>query len=262
MERGAFCEIQVKGSLDARWSAFFEPLALVPLDDGNLILGTIRDQSELFGLLLRIRDMGLELMSVKVDPDRVTQAPQPAQPFPVLTTERLLLRAFNPGDAPAVLDILGRPEVNEWLETDTLRSPEEAEARVRSRMRLFEDGMGVRWAIALRDAPARVIGSCGYFSVRRGTQTYETGYELHPDYWNQGLITEALRAILRFGFDPQARMPVHRMEALVIPDNGASVRVLEKLGFSREGMRREFGFWKGRYQDVALYALLNEGQRP
>jgi ribosomal-protein-alanine N-acetyltransferase len=52
-------------------------------------------------------------------------------------------------------------------------------------------------------------------------------------------------------------MPVHRIEALVIPDNGGSIRVLEKLGFDREGVRREFGFWKGRYQDVYLYALLN-----
>jgi len=104
-----------------------------------------------------------------------------------------------------------------------------------------------------------VIGSCGYCSVRRGTQTYEIGFELHPDYWNQDMMTEALQAILQFGFDPEARMPVHRMEALVIPGNGASIRVLEKLGFSCEGVRREFGFWKERYHDVALYALLSQG---
>ncbi len=149
-------------------------MGLSPLEDGNVLSGTIRDQSELFGILLRIRDMGLELMSVTHD-------------------------------------------------------------------------------------PARVIGSCGYFSVRRGTQTYEIGYELHPDYWCRGLMTEALPAILRFGFDPQARLPVHRTEALVIPDHGASIRVLEKLGFSCEGVRREFGFWKERYHDVALYARLSQG---
>jgi len=52
-------------------------------------------------------------------------------------------------------------------------------------------------------------------------------------------------------------MPVHRIEALVTPNNTGSIRLLEKLGFCQEGLRREFGFWKGCYQDVYLYALLN-----
>lgn len=177
--------------------------------------------------------------------------------FPVLTTQRLILREFSLDDAQAVFDILRRADVNEWLETEPLQSINEAEARVKSRMNLFKDKMGCRWAIALRENPALMIGSCGYFSVRRGTQTVETGYELHPDHWHKGFMTEALQAMIRFSFGPQDLMPVHRIEALVIPDNGGSIRVLEKLGFDREGVRREFGFWKGRYQDVYLYALLN-----
>ena len=190
--------------------------------------------------------------------------PGHARAFPDLSTERLLLREFRLEDAPAVLAILGREDVNEWLETDTLRSLEEAEGRVRTRMSLFRDGMGCRWAITLKSQPARMVGSCGYFSVRRGTRTMEAGYELHPDFWRQGLMTEALRAMIGLSFSPQAPRPVHRIEAIVAPENTASLRLLEKLGFEREGLRREFGFWKGRYQDVYLYALVDRrgGARP
>lgn len=177
-------------------------------------------------------------------------------PFPELTTDRLLLREFRMEDAKAVFNILRRKDVNQYLETDTLRSVKEAEERLISRIGLFKDRMGYRWAITLRENPSHVIGSCGYFSVRRGTQTMEMGYELHPDFWNKGIMTEALYAMLGFSFSAQNPYPAHRMEALVIPENLISIRILEKLGFAREGVRREFGLWKGRYHDVYLYALL------
>jgi len=177
--------------------------------------------------------------------------------FPTLTTERLLLREFSLSDVPAVFDILSRADVNEWLETDAMTYIEEAEARVKGRMGLFHDKLGLRWAITLCEEPGKLIGSCGFFSVRRGTQTVETGYELHPAFWGKGIISEALRVMISFAFSAQDLFPVHRIEALVEPGNTASIRVLEKLGFLCEGVRREFGFWKGHYQDVYLYALLN-----
>jgi ribosomal-protein-alanine N-acetyltransferase len=157
-----------------------------------------------------------------------------------------------------VFDILCREAVNQWLETDALKSVQGAEERIQSRINLFHDKMGFRWAVTLRENPAKVMGSCGYFSVRRGTQTVETGYELHPDYWRQGIMSEAPQVMIVFSFGTQNLMPVHRIEALVAPGNIASIRILEKFGFFKEGMRCEFGFWKGHYQDVFLYALLNK----
>lgn len=188
--------------------------------------------------------------------DKTTDFSQPPL-FPVLTTQRLLLREINPNDAQAVFEIMRREDVNTWLETEPLKSIEEAEARVRGRMNLFYDKLGFRWAITLREDPGQLIGSCGFFSVRRGTQSVETGYDLHPTFWGQGFMSEALRAMVDFAFGNQDIFPVHRIEALIAPGNGASIRVLEKLGFVREGTRREFFFWDGRYQDVYIYALLN-----
>ena len=64
MEKETIYEIRVKGTLDASWSTWFAPLALVSQQDETLIVGPIQDQSELFGVLLKIRDMGLQLISV------------------------------------------------------------------------------------------------------------------------------------------------------------------------------------------------------
>jgi ribosomal-protein-alanine N-acetyltransferase len=90
----------------------------------------------------------------------------------------------------------------------------------------------------------------------------ELGYELHPDHWRKGLMTEALQAVLEFGFHGGATPVVHRMEALVDSRNTASIRLLEKLGFQMEGVRRHFGFWKGFYVDVLLFAMLNTDENP
>ncbi len=182
-------------------------------------------------------------------------------PFPVLETRRLLLREFQLEDAPAVLEMYTRPDLTRWLEQEPMTSLAEAEQRVRARMGLFERGMGCRWAITFKDQPDDIIGSCGYFSVRIHTHTYEMGYDLHPDYWRQGMMTEALTAILDNSFLPGAVYPVHRLEALVDPGNNASIGLLAKLGFNRESTRREFGYWKGTYRDVVVFALLKQEWR-
>ena len=178
--------------------------------------------------------------------------------FPVLHTERLLLREFQEQDATAVFEIFRREDVDRFVGGERMQSFAEAEERVKTRLNLFRNRMGVRWAITLLGNPTQLIGSCGYFNLRKGTETREMGYELHPDYWNRGMITEALHAVLEFAFNTRTPAHVHRMEAIVFPENIPSIRVLEKLGFTCEGIRREFGFWKDRFQDVCLYALLEQ----
>jgi len=176
--------------------------------------------------------------------------------FPVLETERLQLREFNLTDVQVIFEMFTRADINEWLNHEPMQAVEEAEQRVRDRIRLFERGFGYRWAITLKDTPETVIGSCGYFHVRIFTETYEMGYEIHPDHWRKGIMTEALTAMLDYSFSETALKPVHRLEALVDPKNVASIGLLKKLGFQKEGLRREFGYWKGKYQDVILFALL------
>jgi methylmalonyl-CoA/ethylmalonyl-CoA epimerase len=178
--------------------------------------------------------------------------------FPVLSTPRLLLRAFEPTDAPAVFEMYTRKDLVQWIEHETMVSIREAEERVSNRISLFEKGWGYRWAVTFKDDPEKVIGSCGYFGVRIGTHTVEMGFDLHPDYWRQGIMTEALTAVLNFTYSEACMMPVHRIEALVDPQNIASINLLSKLGFTTECLRRSFGYWKGGYQDVKMLALLKD----
>jgi ribosomal-protein-alanine N-acetyltransferase len=79
------------------------------------------------------------------------------------------------------------------------------------------------------------------------------GYDLWPDYWGQGLMPEALRALLRYGFEV---MELNRVEATTHTENQRSMRVLEKLGFQREGVLRDYYCREGMYNDQVLFSLL------
>jgi ribosomal-protein-alanine N-acetyltransferase len=84
----------------------------------------------------------------------------------------------------------------------------------------------------------------------------EIGYELAPEWWGRGAMTEALGAALRFGF---TSMGLHSVEAHIHPDNTGSQRVLEKLGFVQEGYFRENynDLVEGRFTDTAVFSLLS-----
>ncbi len=181
--------------------------------------------------------------------------------FPILVTERLILREFSEKDVPAIFEMYSRQDMNQYLEHEPMKSIEEAEVRVQKRINLFKNGWGGRWAIAFKDQSEKVIGSCGYFHVRIGTHTVEIGFEVHPEYWHQGIMTEAMTAILDYSFSKEAFQTVNRVEALVDPGNQASLALLQNLGFVIEGTRRKFGFWGGVYHDVKFLALLREDWR-
>jgi ribosomal-protein-alanine N-acetyltransferase len=144
------------------------------------------------------------------------------------------------------------------MEHEPMHSIDQAEKRVKGRISLFEKGLGCRWAITFKNNPKDVIGSCGYFSVRVGSQTMEIGFDIHPDHWRRGIMTEALTAVLDYSFGESAYFPVNRVEALVDPSNKNSIKLLTRLGFIDECTRREFGYWKGAYQDVKVFALLRK----
>jgi len=100
---------------------------------------------------------------------------------------------------------------------------------------------------------AKIIGTCGFNFWNKQYSSSPLGYDLLPSYWNKGIITEAVKEILRFGFE---EMKLNRVQAITFPENVASTRVLEKLGFQNEGTLREWGYFKGRFQDVYCHSLL------
>ena len=112
----------------------------------------------------------------------------------------------------------------------------------------------MRWAIANR-ANGQLIGTGGFWRLIKPHFRAEIGYELAPEWWGQGVMTEALGAMLGFGF---TRMGLHSVEAQIHPDNSGSRRVLEKLGFVQEGYFHE-NFYdpvEAQFTDTAVFGLL------
>lgn len=174
--------------------------------------------------------------------------------FPVLETERLVLRAPAPADAPAIFRIMGDPRVMRYFGSPPMASLEAAERRVAGLAEDFAALSGVRWAITLRDE-GELIGTCGFWRLIKEHDRAEVGYELDPAYWGQGIMPEALGAALGFGF---TEMGLHSVEAQIDPENAGSRRVLEKLGFVQEGYFRESYYDPnvGRFTDAAVFSLL------
>ena len=173
--------------------------------------------------------------------------------FPELSTPRLRMRETRPGDAQAVFDILSQPEVTRFYSLSPLTRIEEAQEIIARRAQGFARRQRIRWAIARLEDDG-VIGSCGYVHWVPEAARAEIGYELAPAHQGQGVMQEALTAMLAFGF---GSMHLHRIEALVMPDNTASLGLLSRLGFQSEGLLRRYGFWKGEFHDLTMLSLLS-----
>jgi [ribosomal protein S5]-alanine N-acetyltransferase len=194
---------------------------------------------------------------VQVVPESGTDSAMSDEPeFPVLTTPNLRLRRITPEDSRAVLGLFSEPAVVEYYDLPTFRELAEAERLVSSWSERWVARAGIRWAIT-RAASGGFIGTCGFNAWSAAMKNATIGYDLIPDAWGRGYASEAIRAMVAAAF--RGALPcgaVHRIQADVMPENARSRRVLERLGFQLEGVRRGAGFWKGRHHDLACYSLL------
>lgn len=175
--------------------------------------------------------------------------------FPTLETERFLLRAVTLDDVADIFRIMSDPRVTRYFGTPPMTGSEQAQQRVQAIQTAFQEQAGVRWAIAER-VSGQLIGSAGFWRLIKPHDRAEVGYELAPEWWGQGVMPEALAAMLDFGF---ARMGLHSVEAQIHPDNSGSRRVLEKLGFVQEGYFHE-NFYDpvdAQFTDTAVFSLLS-----
>ena len=172
--------------------------------------------------------------------------------FPTLVTERLTLRELLLSDAPDVLIFRGDPEVQKY-DDPILHNVGEVQAFIEEIRAEYTAQEGLAWAVTLNNSDT-VLGLFGFHHWNKYHRRAEVGYGLARVYWGQGIGSEAVRAIVRFGFE---QMDLNRIYAGTIADNHESVRLLEKVGFQREGTRRKHS-WEddGTFHDSALYGLL------
>ncbi len=113
---------------------------------------------------------------------------------------------------------------------------------------------GIRWALVERPS-GLVIGTCGFHRLSREHRKAEMGYELDSRFWRRGLMSEAVKEALKYGF---GAMGLNRVEALVTVGNEASSGFLRSVGFSFEGTLRQYEFARGKFQDQWIFSLLME----
>ncbi len=174
--------------------------------------------------------------------------------FPVLETKRLILRELKINDAEEIYIYLSDSDVTKYLEGNA-DSKEEAQGYISWCAKGFMERKDIRWGIELK-ANKELIGDCGLGHINEPKRPTELGYMLSKKYWDQGYMSEALSAILKYGFN---ELDLHRIQGWTHPDNKASSKLLMKYGFIKEGFHREFIYiWhKGIYIDAEMYALLN-----
>jgi RimJ/RimL family protein N-acetyltransferase len=177
-----------------------------------------------------------------------------SQPSQSIVTERLLLRPFTTDDVDAVLAWEGLDVVHRYLYTSP-RTREEVRRVIEQRLGMTaidDERDTIRLAVVVRDG-ATVVGDVGLHRTSREHRQGEIGFMFHPDHHGRGYATEAVRPLLGVGFDG-ARL--HRIVGRCDARNGASARVMERLGMRREAHLVENEFVKGEWTDELVYAML------
>ncbi|TAH30781.1 MAG: N-acetyltransferase, partial [Oscillatoriales cyanobacterium] len=165
--------------------------------------------------------------------------------LPIIETERLLLRKITLNDASDMFEYASNPEVSEYTMWSTHTSIEDTKYFLKSLTKMYKRKELVDWGI-VHKAEKKFIGTCGYVEWSMTHSRAEIGYALSARYWREGYMSEAVNAIIEFGF---REMLLNRIVGRCEVNNIASARVMEKVGMQLEGILRQQLFVKGRYWD-------------
>ena len=174
------------------------------------------------------------------------------QNLPRLETERLVLRPFILSDAPDIFEYSSDPAVTDFLFWDPHKKLQETEEYLNWVLQQYETGEDSPWGIALRETD-KIIGNIHLMDMDAKHCKAEVGYVLARAYHNQGIMTEALKAVLNFAL---GELGLNRVEGFCAVDNLASAAVMRKAGMMLEGRLREYLFQNGAFRDFYVYSIL------
>jgi ribosomal-protein-alanine N-acetyltransferase len=165
---------------------------------------------------------------------------------------RLSIRPVQRDDASAIYNVFSKSEVCEFYDLSPYSDLSQSIEQIEKWLRNYELGRQIRYAICEAD---EVIGTCGLYSIYRHQNRANLGYDLLPSKWNRGYMTDALGLFLELCFE---EWNFHRIQALVLPENGSSIKLLSKIGFKKEGLLKDYEIWPGRgYVDLQLFSMIN-----
>ena len=172
--------------------------------------------------------------------------------FPELETERLILRQIEDDDVEELYEMLSDPEVAKFDYFYPVKSKEEAMKFIKRYKDELDENEEITWGIILKETN-KLLGTCCLGDFDEGARRSEIGYDITRIEWCKGYATEALEAVVDYGFN---FMNLNRIEATVTPGNEASIKVLRKLNFVQEGIVRERDLIKGKLEDGIIMSVL------
>ncbi|OBZ07558.1 alanine acetyltransferase [Bacillus sp. FJAT-27264] len=178
--------------------------------------------------------------------------------FPQLKTERFILRRAEEKDRYDIFELYSKEAVAKYMPFIPFTSVENAISEMNWYQKIFKEQSGLRWMIEDSESK-KVIGTCGFLNYEKMHNRIEIGYDLNPDFWGKGIMTEVVKCIMHFGF---LTMNVNKIEAKVEAENEASIRLMHRLGFHKEGVLRQHEFEKGKYVDLAVFSRLKSEYEP
>jgi ribosomal-protein-alanine N-acetyltransferase len=181
----------------------------------------------------------------------------------LVNTDRLILKVEDDSKAEKVLDfyIENRPyfEPYEPTRPNAFYTLEFQQAAIKYEYDDTVKGHSLRYYLYLKDSPDTMIGTINFFNIRpMPFSTASIGYKLHHDYWGRGYATEACQAAISVMFTDYN---THRIEAKVSPENTRSIHVLDRLGFTYEGIEYKSVNVEGIFKDHIRFSLINNDHR-
>ncbi|MFB9110586.1 GNAT family N-acetyltransferase [Flavobacterium gyeonganense] len=173
-------------------------------------------------------------------------------PFPVIETEHFILRRITDDDVNEVFELRSNPETMKYIPRPLVKTTEDALEHIGMIEEKIVKNEGINWGITLKGNP-EILGIIGFYRLQPENYRAEIGYMLLPEFHGKGIITEAVKRLISYGFDD---LKLHSIEAVIDPENFASEKVLQKCNFVKEAHLKEAEFYDGKFLDKVIYSLL------
>jgi ribosomal-protein-alanine N-acetyltransferase len=174
-------------------------------------------------------------------------------PFPILYTERLVLKSITKNDANDIFRMRSDKKIMQFISRPMAASVNDALEYINKIQESLINKYGITWAISLRDNNSSIIGTIGFWRIVNEHYRAEIGYMLSKDFHGRGIMHEAMQPVLDYGFNV---MKLHSVEADADPNNIASIKLLQKNNFVREAYLKENYYFNGEFFDTVIYSLL------
>lgn len=174
-------------------------------------------------------------------------------PFPNLTTDRLELNQISIEDADQLFELRSDKQVMQYIPRKPAETIDDAIQLIHHFDEVIHHNEKITWGIYLTETQ-RLIGTIGYMNIYKERFRAEIGYLLAPRYQGQGIMSEALKRVIDFGFH---EMQLHSIEAIIHPDNQESARLLEANQFIKEAHLKDNQYFNGIFIDSIIYSRIN-----